>query len=103
MTLHQLRLLIGDDPFWQLLRTWVQSHANGNATIPQFIELAERISGQDLTEFFQSWLYSPSKPALPAASMIVDPGTADRSVAGSQLSVPAAAKGILAGNQVWHR
>jgi hypothetical protein len=68
-TLHALRLKIGDDAFFRLLRTWVRSHAGGNVTIPQFIALAERISGQDLDEFFNEWLYTAAKPAsLPAVS-----------------------------------
>jgi hypothetical protein len=28
----------------------------------QFIALSERISGQNLSNFFQVWLYTPSKP-----------------------------------------
>ena len=30
---------------------------------PEFIALAERISGQDLDDFFQTWLFTPEKPA----------------------------------------
>ena len=33
-----------------------------HATTEQFIDLAERISGQDLTAFFQTWLYTTTKP-----------------------------------------
>ena len=32
MTLHQLRLSIGDDSFFRLLRTWTRIHAGGKAT-----------------------------------------------------------------------
>jgi peptidase M1-like protein/immune inhibitor InhA-like protein len=63
MTLHALRTQIGDDAFFELLRTWTQDHAGGNATIPQFIALAEQISGQDLGAFFDEWLFTPAKPA----------------------------------------
>ena len=31
-------------------------------TTPQFIALAEQISGMDLTHFFDVWLYQPAKP-----------------------------------------
>ena len=58
MTLHQLRLPIGDDSFFRLLRTWTRTHAGGNGTAEQFIALVERISGQDLDAFFQTWLYT---------------------------------------------
>ena len=63
MTLHALRLKIGDDAFFRLLKRWVRLHSGGNVTTPQFIALAERISGQDLGDFFQTWLFTPAKPA----------------------------------------
>jgi aminopeptidase N len=65
MVLQFLREKIGDDAFFKTLRTWYAQHRNGNATTEQFIALVERISGQDLTQFFQTWLYSPGKPPLP--------------------------------------
>jgi aminopeptidase N len=57
-----LREKIGDEPFFRILRNWTAEHAHGNATTEQFIDLAERISGQDLTAFFQAWLYTTTKP-----------------------------------------
>ena len=63
MTLHALRNRIGDDDFFRVLRRWVRRNAGGNATIPEFIALAERISGQDLGGFFETWLFTPGKPA----------------------------------------
>jgi hypothetical protein len=35
---------------------------------PQFIRLAERISGEQLDDLFQTWLFTGSKPALEAAA-----------------------------------
>ena len=35
-TLHALRLQIGDDDFFRLLRRWVRRHAGGNVTTAQF-------------------------------------------------------------------
>jgi aminopeptidase N len=62
MTLQALRDKIGDDAFFRVLRTWTAQHFQGNATTAQFIALSEQISGQDLSNFFQVWLYTPSKP-----------------------------------------
>ena len=62
MTLQALRVKIGDFAFFNLLRTWVAHHKYGNATTPQFIALAEQISGMDLDRFFDVWLYQPEKP-----------------------------------------
>ncbi|GLW30488.1 M1 family metallopeptidase [Actinoplanes regularis] len=64
MTLHQLRLAVGDDAFFAIIRTWVAQHRYGNATTAQFTALAEQISGKDLDALFQAWLYTPSKPVL---------------------------------------
>jgi hypothetical protein len=62
-TLHALRLEIGDESFFRLLRRWTRDHARGNVTLPEFIALAERISGQDLDAFFTEWLFTAAKPA----------------------------------------
>ncbi len=62
MTLQALRVKIGDFAFFNLLRTWVAQHKYGNASTPQFIALAEQISGMDLDRFFDVWLYQPAKP-----------------------------------------
>jgi aminopeptidase N len=78
MTLQQLRLAVGDDDFFRILRRWAAIHAGGNVTTDQFIALAERISDQDLDELFTTWLFTPGKPKLPTA-------TASRSAALSQL------------------
>ena len=62
MTLQALREKIGDDAFFQILRTWVAQHQYGTATTKQFIALSEQVSGQNLDSFFQTWLYTPGKP-----------------------------------------
>jgi hypothetical protein len=58
-----LREKIGDGPFFQILRTWTAQHRYGTATTEQFVALSQQISGQDLTDFFRIWLYTPQKPA----------------------------------------
>jgi aminopeptidase N len=68
MTVHQLRLAIGDDAFFELLRTWAETHKYGNGNTAQFQALAEQISGQDLDALFTTWLYTPSRPALTASA-----------------------------------
>jgi hypothetical protein len=62
MTLQALREKIGDEPFFRILRTWTAQHRYGTATTEEFIALSEQISGQDLSNFFQVWLYTPDKP-----------------------------------------
>jgi aminopeptidase N len=63
MTLQALREKIGDLAFFQLMRTWAQQNRYGNVTTAQFIALAEKLSGQDLTQFFKVWIFQAEKPA----------------------------------------
>ena len=67
MTLHELRLAVGDDDFFRILRRWTASQAGGNVNTDEFIALAERISGQQLDELFAAWLFTPGRPAVLSA------------------------------------
>jgi aminopeptidase N len=62
MTLQALRVKIGDQDFFKLLRRWYKRNRYGNVTTAQFIAAAERVSGQSLDAFFDVWLYQPVKP-----------------------------------------
>ena len=62
MTLQALRAKIGDFAFFTLMRRFVQENRYGNVTTPQFIAMAEQISGRQLDTFFDVWLYQPAKP-----------------------------------------
>jgi aminopeptidase N len=62
MTLQALRGRIGDDAFFRLLRSWYAGNRYGNVTTADFIEAAERASGQQLDTFFDVWLFQPVKP-----------------------------------------
>ena len=63
MTLHALRLKIGDPAFFRLLKKWTSTYAGGNVTTPQFIALAEHVSGKNLRGFFKEWLFTGARPA----------------------------------------
>jgi aminopeptidase N len=63
MTLQALREKIGDADFFELLAGWASQNRYGNVTTPEFVALAEKVSGgQELDEFFDVWLYRPEKP-----------------------------------------
>ena len=64
MTLQVLRNRVGDDAFWQIAQQWVQERGGGTGTTAQFIELAERVSGQLLDDLFDAWLFSATKPTV---------------------------------------
>jgi aminopeptidase N len=65
MTFHALRLHVGDKVFFQILRTYTERYRYGNAGTADFIAIAEEVSGQDLTEFFDAWLYALKIPGIP--------------------------------------
>ena len=49
MTVHALRRTIGDEAFFELLKTWTAEQRDGNATTDEFIAAAEQVSGKELT------------------------------------------------------
>jgi aminopeptidase N len=61
-TLHALRGKIGDDAFFAATREWIERYNDSTATTEDFIALYEEVSGQDLGEFFDIWLFRPEKP-----------------------------------------
>jgi len=63
MTLEALRMKVGTQTLLRIMRTWADQHRYGTVTTPEFISLAETVSGQDLGSFFQRWLYKRGKPA----------------------------------------
>jgi aminopeptidase N len=64
LTLHALRLEVGDDTFFAILQAWTERYRNGNGATSDFIATAEDVSGQELSDFFQAWLFEPEVPEL---------------------------------------
>jgi aminopeptidase N len=65
MVVYALSQTIGDEAFDRLLTTWTSEHRDGNANTDDLVALAEKVSGQDLSAFFQEWLYGTSRPDKP--------------------------------------
>ncbi len=63
VVLHALRKTIGDDNFFALLKRWISDNNGQSRTTEDFVSLANQVSGQNLTEFFNSWLYADIVPA----------------------------------------
>ena len=62
MTLHALRVTVGDDALKRIFHEYHARFADSTATTADFIAVAEEISGQDLTELFDEWLYTGTLP-----------------------------------------
>ncbi|MGC5028834.1 M1 family metallopeptidase [Micromonospora sp. DT229] len=65
VVVHALRRTVGDEAFFQILRTWTSERRDRTATTEDFIALAERISGRQLGSFFDAWLSGTTAPPLP--------------------------------------
>ena len=68
LTLHALRLTIGDDAFFGLLKDWVAEHSGGSVTTDAFRAFAVQRGGADLDALFDAWLTQRELPDLPAAT-----------------------------------
>ena len=64
MTLHAPRSELGDDDFFEVVRTYTDRFQHSPASTADFIAVAEEVSQQDLGEFFDAWLYSEPVPPL---------------------------------------
>ena len=71
LTLHALRLTVGDDSFFRTLRAWADRHKYGNVKTADFVALAKeeapQIPAARLDALFEAWLYGDKLPDLPAA------------------------------------
>ena len=71
LTLHALRLTVGDQVFFGILRDWVSKYRYGNATTDDFIALVRRdapaVPADRLTGLLESWLFGERLPVLPGA------------------------------------
>lgn len=62
VVVHALRTTLGDEVFFEVLRRWVDDNVGTSRFTADFIALAEEISGEDLTRFFDEWLYAEELP-----------------------------------------
>ncbi|MEL6252291.1 MAG: M1 family metallopeptidase [Bacteroidota bacterium] len=62
--LHMLRTKVGDEKFWQIIRSYYSKYAGKNASSSDFQEVAEKISGKKLDIFFTQWLRRPYNPEI---------------------------------------
>ena len=54
--LHRLRIMLGDDNFFKILKTYVEQYKFKIAYTEDFVKVCEEVSGKDLSKFFNLWL-----------------------------------------------
>ena len=67
LTLHALRLTVGDDSFFDLLRTWSGRYRHATVSTAEFVECAREVSPRPLEDLFERWLSRSALPDLPSA------------------------------------
>lgn len=72
--LHMLRRKIGDQAFWQGIRTYYRRYQLRNALTEDLRAVMEEVSGQDLQQFFDQWLRQPGFPDLEVQWNVLDGG-----------------------------
>jgi aminopeptidase N len=74
LVLYALRQEIGEPAFQRLERAWLNRYRGRSASTADFIALASRIAGRDLTAFLEDWLYGTETPPMPGhPDWTVDP------------------------------
>ncbi len=56
--LHMLRWEVGDSTFFNILKTYYETFKYSNASISDFKNVCEIVSGKNLNKFFDQWVYS---------------------------------------------
>jgi aminopeptidase N len=64
--LHLLRYHIGEQNFWEGIRGYTRDNAEKNVGSNDLQTAMELVSGEDLTPFFQHWVYTTQSPDLAA-------------------------------------
>src|SRR5262249_40351998 len=64
LVLQELRQLLGDASFEQMMDSFGRDHAGKEVTSAEFQMHAERQAGKPLREFFDYWLQQPGLPTL---------------------------------------
>jgi len=71
---HMLRYIVSDELFFDILETFSNKYAHKDATVDNFIEVAESVYQKDLDWFFNQWLDRTRNPAFVLESESIPQG-----------------------------
>ncbi|MFN8459680.1 MAG: M1 family aminopeptidase, partial [Anaerolineae bacterium] len=63
LAVHNLRMTVGDEAFFDILRTFYEENKNTPVTTEDFIATAEKVTGRDLSDWADVWVYGTTIPA----------------------------------------
>jgi aminopeptidase N len=65
MALQALRAAVGDQNFFAALRAWATDRAGGNGSVQDFLATIKQVSGKNINDVAQAWLFAPNRPPAP--------------------------------------
>ncbi|MER6560751.1 M1 family metallopeptidase [Streptomyces sp. NPDC001027] len=65
LVLYALRQLIGEDAFHAVERAFLARYRDSSASTEDYIAVASRVGGQDVSGFLRDWLYGTTTPRMP--------------------------------------
>ena len=65
LTLHALRLTVGDEKFAEIVHRYLEEYGGKTATTQDLVDIASDVAGTDLGDFFEQWLGPGEVPELP--------------------------------------
>ncbi|OKI00435.1 peptidase M1 [Streptomyces sp. CB02923] len=65
LLLYGLHHKVGDTTFRKIETTFFRTYQGRSASTQDYIDIANRVSGQDLTPYIKSWLYGKTTPPMP--------------------------------------
>ncbi|HEY4270042.1 MAG TPA: M1 family metallopeptidase [Galbitalea sp.] len=65
LALHAVRLTLGDELFFRMLRDWTSRYRHGSVSTAEFLAHLDDYSGRDLTPMLHKWLFEHELPRLP--------------------------------------
>ncbi len=80
LTLHALRLTVGDEAFFDVLRAWTARHRHATATTADFLSLCEEVVGRPVFPVMHAWLDQPALPELPPSGTSADAAPATEAI-----------------------
>jgi aminopeptidase N len=69
LTLAALRDTLGDEAFFEMIRTWYDTHRYGNGSTFDFLSLVETTGGLAARGLTESWLFDPLPPPMPERNL----------------------------------
>ncbi len=65
LMLHAIRLTLGDDAFFAILKAWASEHAYSTVSTAMFIDFVTSRSETPLASLLDEWLNHAELPVLP--------------------------------------